>query len=370
MRMIFQRAALASAFQTVAGVVPTRTPKPVLQNVKLQAMQGEATLIGTDQEVGIRCKLTDVDVQAAGEVLLPTNRVLAILRELRGDTIGVEADEKQVVIRADHAEYKLPVEDPVEFPTVAEFAGEDYFVVQGGLLKQMIKRTVFATDPESTRYALGGVLMDINGDNLSLVATDTRRLALTEGKCSKKGDAKAGTSTPVIPTKALSLIERSVTDDAAEIHMIVNANDVLIRCGGSTIYSRLVEGRFPRYRDVIPNGAKVKIDLAAGSFYSAVRQAQIVTSEESRGVIFTFGPGMISMNSSVADVGQSRVELPISYDGPEVKINFDPRFVADFLKVLEPEQNLSVELIDSESAALFRTQDGYSYIVMPLSMDR
>lgn len=370
MRMIFQRAALASAFQTVAGVVPTRTPKPVLQNVKLQATLGEATLIGTDQEVGIRCKLTDVDVQKGGEVLLPTNRVLAILRELRGDGVVLETDEQQVVIRADHAEYKLPVEDPAEFPPVTEFAGENYFVVQGGLLKQMIKRTAFATDPESTRYALGGVLLDLQGEKLSLVATDTRRLALTEGTCSKKGDAKAETQTPVIPTKAMSLIERSVIDDAAEVHFVINANDVLVRVGSSTIYTRLVEGRFPRYRDVIPNSSKVKIDLTAGSFYSAVRQAQIVTSEESRGVIFAFSSGLITLNSSAADVGQSRVELPISYDGPEVKINFDPRFVADFLKVLEPEQSLTLDLIDSESAAAFRTQDGYTYIVMPLSMDR
>jgi DNA polymerase-3 subunit beta len=368
--MIFQRAALASAFQTVSGVVPTRTPKPVLQNVKLLASLGEATLMGTDQEVGIRCKLTDVDVQRGGEVLLPTNRVLAMLRELHGDGVVMEASEQRVTIKGDQAEFTLPVEDPAEYPTVAEFAGEDYFVVPAGLFKQMIKRTAFATDPESTRYALGGVLMDLSGDSLSLVATDTRRLALSEGKCSKKGNATAGMAAPVIPTKALSLIERSVTDDAAEVRFVIKTNDVLIGIGGSTIYSRLVEGRYPRYRDVIPTGGKVKIELTAGPFYSAVRQAQIVTSEESRGVIFTFAPGLITLHSSAADVGQSKVELPVSYDGPEVKINFDPRFVADFLKVLEPEQSLTVDMIDSESAAAFRTQDGYTYIVMPLSMDR
>jgi len=143
-----------------------------------------------------------------------------------------------------------------------------------------------------------------------------------------------------------------------------------VKSGPATISGRLVEGRFPKYRDVIPADSNCSIDLVVGSFLSAVRQAQIVTNEESRGVDFAFTPGVLKLESQAADVGRSTVELPISYEGSEIVITFDPRFVAEFLRVLEPESSVRLDLIDGESAAVFRTDDAYTYVVMPLSRDR
>jgi DNA polymerase-3 subunit beta len=143
-----------------------------------------------------------------------------------------------------------------------------------------------------------------------------------------------------------------------------------VKTANSTIYSRLVEGRFPRYQDVIPSSSSISVDLTTGPFYSAVRQAQIVTSEESRGVDFTFSNGLLTLKSASAEVGESKVELPISYDAADLTITFDPRYVAEFLRVLEPERSIKLELTDGESAAVLRTEDGYLYIIMPLSRDR
>src|SRR5205807_2143267 len=125
-----------------------------------------------------------------------------------------------------------------------------------------------------------------------------------------------------------------------------------------------------KYQDVIPTNSGTSIELVVGPFYAAVRQAQIVTSEESRGVDFEFAPGLMTLSSRAAEIGESKVELPIGYDGAPLVITFDPRYVADFLRVLESEQPVRLELTDSESAAVFRTEDGYTYIVMPLSRDR
>src|SRR5579871_4553265 len=121
MKISCSRGALATAFQAVSGVVPTRTPKPILQNVKLEASEGHAVLIGTDQEVGIRYRLTEVDVTSPGEVLLPTNRVLSILREMQGDAVHLETTDSGTVIRGERAQYTLGAENPAEFPNVAEF---------------------------------------------------------------------------------------------------------------------------------------------------------------------------------------------------------------------------------------------------------
>jgi DNA polymerase-3 subunit beta len=360
---------LSAAFQTVGGVVPSRTPKEVLKNVKLHVADRKATLIGTDQEVGIRYELPEVDTESSGEVLLPMQRISAILREVQDDVVGIEVTEEALWVRAGHSEFRLSTEDPAEFPDVPGFSGKGAYLIPCRTLKQGIQRTLFAADVESTRYALGGVLLELRKDALTLAATDSRRLAVYKTSCSVSGSPEE-VAQPVVPSKAMSLIERSLADDDSEAQIAVHANDAVIKCGQATIYSRLVQGRFPRYQDVIPTDFQMRIELAVGPFHSAVRQAMIVTNEESRGVDFTFGPGLLTLKSQAADVGTSRVELPISHDGEEVIITFDPRFIADFLRVLDPAAAVTLNLIDGNSAAVFKAEDNYTYVVMPLQREQ
>ncbi len=234
-----------------------------------------------------------------------------------------------------------------------------------------MRRTAFATDNESSRYALGGVLLELSGDQVIAVGTDGRRLAKMVGPAKSVGGHQTGDNTTIVPTKAMHFIERALTDADAEIQVAARANDILVRSPRVTVYSRLVEGRFPRWRDVFPqrSGGK-QIDLIVGPFHAAVRQAAIVTSDESRGVDFTFADGKVLLSGRAADVGQSRVELPVAYDGEEVGITLDPRYLSDFLKVLDPEKTFTLELKDSESAAVCSTDDGYGYVIMPLARDR
>jgi DNA polymerase-3 subunit beta len=174
----------------------------------------------------------------------------------------------------------------------------------------------------------------------------------------------------IVPTKAMQLIERALTDGDAVIQLAARANEVLVRSPRATIYSRLVEGRFPKWRDVFPQRISVaRIELTVGPLHSAVRQAAIVTSEESRGVDFNFEAGTLVLSGRAAEMGQSRVELPIGYDGPALSITLDPRYVSDFLKVLDPERVVTIELKDAESAAVCSTDDGYGYVIMPLARD-
>ncbi|MFO1019567.1 MAG: DNA polymerase III subunit beta [Planctomycetales bacterium] len=371
MKISCPRGTLATAFQIVSAVVPSRTPRPVLQNVKLQVNPRQTVLIATDQEIGVRYTLSDVAAEGSGEVLLPTSRVIAILRELRDETVTLDVQEDTVWIRASGSEFKLPVESPEEFPPVADFQESNFLSITGSILKEMIRRTIFATDPESTRYALGGILLDLTQkEKLGLVATDSRRLAVVQAGCGVEGDVPKEGQPPVIPAKTMSLIERSIAEGDQLVQIALHPHHVLVKSGPTTIYSRLVEGRFPKFQDVIPSSSRVAVDLVAGTFYAVIRQAQIVTSEESRGVDFTFKDGLMVLTSQAADIGQSRIELPISFEGEELSITFDPRFIADFLKVLGPETQVKLEMTDAESAAVLRTEDGYVYVIMPLTRDR
>lgn len=369
MKLTCHRPSLASAFQVVSGVVPSRTPKDILKNVKLQVENKKAVLIGTDTEIGIRHEIPEVQTDSSGEILLPTARVISILRELTSDEVIIEVNETQILLRSGQSEFRLASEDPSEFPDVAEFQGDQFYKVQGKVLKELIRRTIFSTDDESTRYALGGIQLELEPEKVTFAATDSRRLAVMTAACQSEGIEGDDTPKPVIPRKAMQLLERSITDDDAEVMLVTHGNDVLVKTPHSTIYSRLVDGRFPNYRDVLPSDSSAAIELVAGPFHSAVRQAQIVTNEESRGVDFVFSNGLLTLKSQAAEVGESKIELPISYEGDEIAIMFDPRFVGDFLKVLDSETQLTLLLITSDDPAVFKCGDDYTYVVMPLSRD-
>ena len=370
MQLTCQRNSLTAAFQTVAGVVPARTTKDILKNVKLQVGGGKAILIGCDSEIGMRCDVPDVQSDSRGEALLPTARVLAVLRELSDDTVKLEVTGDATWIRCGYSEFRLSSEDPADFPPVATFEDADYFVVPAAALRTMIRRTIFATDSESTRYALGGIQMELGPERITLAATDSRRLAVVTSASSMVGHPEVPAASPVIPSKAMGLIEKSLGDGTGEAHIALHMNDIVVRCLGTTITSQLVQGRFPDYRKVVPESYVSTVDMVVAPFFSAVRQAMIVTNEESRGVDFVFSNGTLKLNSKAADIGQSKIEMPVAYDGPELTITFDPRYVADFLKVLDASSQFHLKLISHDDRAALVTDDNYTYVVMPLSRDR
>lgn len=370
MQLTCDRALFSAAFQTAASAVPARTPKDVLRNVYMHLGSGGVELVGTDQEVAIRCGVEGVNTTSIGEALLPTARVASILRELQDDQFEIAVEEQSLTINAASSRFRLSSEDPRDFPPVPEFEATDYFRIPAAVFRQIIRRTAFATDLESTRYALGGLLLEFDDGKVTVAATDSRRLAVATAACDAEGSPQAPEKTTVVPTKAMALLERSIASDAEFIDIAVRDSDVLMRTGTCVIYSRLVEGRFPKYRDVIPSTGAVSIPLTGGPFHAAVRQAQIVTDEESRGVDFTFADAKLTLSSRAQDIGESRIELPIEYDHEEIKITFDPRYVADFLKVLTPETLVELQLTSSEHAAVFRVEDSYTYVIMPLSQNR
>ncbi|NLX54670.1 MAG: DNA polymerase III subunit beta [Planctomycetaceae bacterium] len=371
MKFVCDREKLLAAFQTAATVAPSRSPKSILQNVKLVVTQEQATLLATDMETGIRIDVPGIEVEALGSAVLPVVRFGSILRESVDTQLRVEADPQGLRVRGDRSEFNLPGQNPDEFPEVAAFEDEAYHEVSARLLKELIRRTLFATDTESSRYALGGVLLEFVENQIIAVGTDGRRLAKMEGPCVSVGQVTHVDGTTIVPSRSMQLIERAFTDLDATIRIAVHANDVLLKSPQVTIYSRLVEGRFPKWRDVFPQRREaVRIQMAVGPVHAALRQAAIVANEDSRGIDFAFVDGSLVLSASTAEVGQSRVEMPVGYSGPPLTVSLDHRFVSDFLKALDPEKTFTFDVESTEAAALFTTDDGYGYVVMPLARDR
>ncbi|MEM6363146.1 MAG: DNA polymerase III subunit beta [Planctomycetota bacterium] len=372
MKITCQRDSLANAFALAASIAPARSPKEILQNVKITAVGEKLTLSATDQEVGVRLDLTEgVEITNEGTALLPVQKTGLILRESNDESLSIETDDAGILIRGRRSKFRLPGSDPDEFPAVREFEEDKFHQIAARTFREMLRRTVFATDSESSRYALGGVLLEMEEQSIIAVGTDGRRLARMEGKGDPIGGHQTNGMTTIVPTRAIGLIERALSDKDETVDVASRGNDLVIRTPRAVIVSRLVEGRYPNWRGVLPQREQAQhIDVTIGPLFAALRQAAIVTDIDSRGVDFTFADGTLTLEAKTADLGESKVELPIAYDGESITLTMDHRYLADFCKVMDGESTIVMEIESSKSPALMTTDDGYAYVIMPMARDR
>ena len=371
MKIKIKREPIQKVFQIAAAVAPARSPKAILQNIKLEVTKKDAILTATDMEVGVRLNVPEVEVLAAGSAVIPVQRLNAILRETSDEILEIDCESEKILITGVNSRFELQGQNPDEFPEVADFNEKDYYEISAQIFKEIIRRTLFATDAESSRFALGGVLLEVDDDKIIAVGTDGRRLAKMEGVVKVVGKPVSGETKTIVPSRAMQLMERMLPDADVTIQLAARTNDLLLKDANGIFYSRLVEGRFPPWRDVVPKRDESKrIDIPVGPMYSALRQAAIVSSEESRGIDFTFKDGSLVLSNSTAEVGQSRIEMPVPFKEEELTITLDHRYVADFLKVLKPDRTFTLDVENSDQPAYCETDDNYGYVIMPLSRDR
>jgi DNA polymerase-3 subunit beta len=313
-----------------------------------------------------------VAVDAPGTALLPVQRTGLILRASTDDQLTFESDAQGMLISGARSKFRLPSANPDEYPRVPTFQEERYHELTAGALRELLTRTEFATDTDSSRYALGGVLLELDGDRVTAVGTDGRRLAQMETRGQSVGGHQTTGSNTIVPRNAVSLILRALGSSIDEpVQVAARGNDLLVRAGRAEIFTRLVEGRYPNWQQVVPKRRGVpRINLVVGPVEVALQQAAVVTDPESRGIDFTFGDGTLVLDANTAEVGQSHVELPIDYTGDSITLTLDHRFVGDFLKVLKKERAFQFEIESSNRPALLTTDDGYAYVVMPMARDR
>lgn len=372
MKITFNRQQLLKSITEAASATPSRTPKDILKSVLLTGIGMHFEVIGTDQEIGIRAGISpdaiieNSDPNTHVETLLPPQRIKLILSELPDVNVTIEIVDGSVRVIGNSAKFKITTEDAKEYPPVPEPNTENCFQVSAYALAAAIRRTEFACDVESTRYALGGVNVEIKNGMLILAATDSRRLSVVELDCTVVGSPKEINKATVVPLKALKVILSACGTGAESVQFVVEDNSIAFSVGNVAIYSRLVEGRFPRYRDVIPQKHNNKVNLPCGPFLSAVKQAQICMDSESRAVRMTFSEGSVRIDTASSG-GESAVEFPCEFEGDSITLSLDPKYVADILRVLPSEQIIECAMRTADDAVLFQTDGSLKYVVMPLA---
>lgn len=369
MKATCHREGLSSAFQVAASVVPQRSPRTILRSVKIQFDgPNSATLLATDLELGIRYAITGVETDEQGEIVVPVSETIAILRELPDDKVTLRENDGGITLQAANGRFELSTEDPLQFPDVPAPGNEPGHKVKAGVLLHLIRRTIFACAAENSRYALHSILVEFDEGKMKFISTDSKRLAVMTGPVELAGDVPTGSW--LLPPKLLQLLNRVLANPEEDVYLHLRENDCLFRTGKVVIYSRLVEGRFPKYQDVFPAEIKTRIPLPAGQFHSVLRQSRILTNDESRGVDLRFADGELTVESRAAQLGQSEIRMPIGYQGEPIEVTYDPSLLIDALKVIDAEEELTLELPDNRRASVFRTRDEYAYVVMPLMRDR
>jgi DNA polymerase-3 subunit beta len=230
MKIVCHREGLLSACQVASAAVAARDVKPVLRNIKAIVDGDRCTLMATDLELGIRLEVRGIKVDEPGDALLPTSRLISILREATDEEMAIEAGPDACVVRGNTNEFDMPGEEPSTFPDVPAFAEQTYHELTAGVLREMIKRTIFAAATEGqVRFgATTGILWELEDDRCTLVATDSRRLALAKGSAQAHGGHSTKGQTPVVPSKAMLLLERNLTEPDEKIRISFRQNEVLM----------------------------------------------------------------------------------------------------------------------------------------------
>ena len=352
---------LLEGLQQVQNVVSTRTTLPILSNVLLQAGEDQIHLTTTDLDVGVRGSC-EAHVDKTGATTLPARRLFNIVRELPSSEIQVDVDGKNAAsIRSGQSFFKILGLPEDEFPPLPKFEGAKVVTIRQKDLRDGLRKTSYAISTDETRYVLNGVLFSFKDNKLTLVATDGRRLAMGEIELEFPRSHEADL---IIPTKAVTELQRLLTDDG-EVKVSMGGGQIAFDLNKTLLVSKLIEGNYPNYRQVIPAEAKERIKLEREMFLNSLRRVSLLASDKSHSIKLNFSKNNIDITANTPEVGEAQESIAVAYKGREFSIAFNPEFLMAPLRALT-EDEVFLDLIDEMSPGVLKIQTPFLYVLMPM----
>ena len=353
-----------AALQQVQHVVSTRTTLPILSNVLLKAGKSGLELTTTDLDVGVS-GVVGAEVEETGATTLPARRLATIIRELPADEVDVTVDEKNIAhIRSGPSYFKVMGLSAEEFPPLPQFTDSKEFKLEQSVLKECLRKTSYAISTDETRYVLNGILCSFKENMLTMVATDGRRLAMVEQELEFPQSHEVEI---IIPTKAVNEIQR-LLGDSGEVIMRASSNQVGFELGNYHLVSKLIEGNYPNFRQVIPSETRERIALEREPLLRTLARVSLLLNDKSNSIKLHFGRDNLEVLASAADVGEARESLPILYKGTEMTIAFNPEFLMAPLRNLVSDE-IHLHLIDEISPGVVRSGSNFLYVLMPMRVN-
>ena len=368
MNLTIAKEQILTGLQAVQNVVSTRTTLPILSNVLMRSSEGRVEFTATDLDVTVSCSV-EASVKKAGGTTIPVKKLFGIIRELTSPEIELETDDKNVTaIRAGSSFFKIRGLAAEEFPPLPKFKDDKRVSVPQEKFRGMLKKTSFAISTDESRYVLNGIFLSLKDHKITMVATDGRRLALVDEEA-EVADKSQGEF--IIPAKAVNELGR-LLQDQGDIDVNFSENQASFtlkneKGPGVLIVSKLIEGNYPNYRQVIPGETKERIALPREEFLHALRRAEIMTSDKQNSVKMAFGKNQLAITANSPDVGEARETMAVNYKGKEMAVAFNPAYLIEPLNALATDE-VFLELIDELSPGVLKINGPFLYVVMPMRL--
>lgn len=369
MKFSLTKSKFSQALQSVLQVVPNKTTLPILSNILVEALEGKLKLSATDLDMSISASV-DATVSRKGSVAVPARILSEIVRELPEAELHVESTANRVELKIPNGSYKIASVSPDDFPKLPVINSKKEVKVGGEELVKMIRKTTFACSTDETRPALNGVLWQQKGEKMIMVATDGHRLARV---ASTNAKLKGVTEDLIIPPKVLNLIPKFV--DAAkekEIGVIFGDNSIIFNLGETVLTSRLLEGPYPNFEQVIPQTADKKLTINREELAGAVRRVSILSNALTHQVRFSIKKGSVTLSTNNADVGgEGRETLNCDFVGEALELGYNAIYIQEILGKIEGAE-VSFDLSSPVAAGVIysplMSREDFLCLVMPLRL--
>lgn len=371
MKFTIGRQDLEKAIQRVLAVVSPKTTLPVLANFLLEAdgKSKSISLTATDLDMTVTTSAA-ADVEAGGSVTLPAKRFAEIVRELGTDEVGLSAEGEEIIITSGKSKFKIVGIPTEEFPTLPKSDPASAFSVDAAMLGRMVDKVSFCTSKDETRPSLNGAYWEFSADGMGMTATDGHRLATFRVK--GKFKPLAGKAM-IVPPKALSHVVRIIgSEDEEAVKVSIKENHVAFFIGTTVINSRLLEGPFPNYKQVIPADNDKELIADRAQLTAAVRRVAVLSDVMTHQVRLTLAKSKIQLTVSTPDVGEAREEIPGKFAADKLEVGYNANYLLEVLKHIDGDDVLFV-LGSPVGAAIVRAADEaeneeYICLLMPLRL--
>ncbi len=373
MKFKINRDHFANGLAQVLNVVGSKATMPILSNVLIEAEKDQISLTTTNLDLGIRCKIK-AEVKETGAITLPVKRLAGIVRELPNVDVAFDASPNHSVkLASGGSTFRIMGIGKEEFPPLSEFGDEKAYSLEQSELASMLRSVAYAQSTDETRYILNGVYFNFKEGKLSLVATDGRRLALM----AKEMDVPAASAGAIIlPAKTVGELTRLLDkgekvkinfNDRRAAFQIATDKDTSGLIDHVYLYSKVVEGNYPNYQQVIPKETHQRIKLERELFLQCVHRAALVCSEKANSVKIKLSSNLLELTAQSPDFGEAHESMAIGYSGPELQVAFNPTFLMDPLKALTKDE-VFFEVKDEVSPGVFKTLESFVCVIMPVRL--
>jgi DNA polymerase-3 subunit beta len=361
MKFRISKEAFLDGLQKVQHVVSSRTTLPILSNVLLVAKDGRLQFTTTDLDVGITGSV-EAQIDKEGATTLPAKRLVSIVRELPASEVEVSVDAKNhASIRSGPSFFKIIGLSEAEFPPLPDFANAKEFKIPQNVMRDGLRKTSYSISTDETRYVLNGIFTSFRDGKMTLVATDGRRLAMVDADLEFPASHETDV---IIPSKAVQELQR-LLGDSGDVVVKLSDSQISFTIGDSLLCSKLIEGNYPNYRQVIPGDSNERVVIGREALLETVRRVSLLSSDKSNSVKLVFSENRIEVTANSPDVGEAQESMDVIYQGPPMQIAFNPEFLQAPLRNLDT-NDVYLDLIDEMSPGVLRIEGTFLYVLMPM----